>query len=454
MLRAVYACSIALIASLFHVLPTAAASLLPAQGDICSAIPPPGQLTAVSKRLVANYVLAGNATAIKRVFGDPVLWNSIFTMGEDQFCATSSVCRGVTGDACKKEVDACKLSRASALMGAETLLDGLAADSSSKNPSFSMSPALVRFDSAARMRAYFSTAADNGIECVAPKSGKMPQSPAVADTSPLRVRGLSNDLLTDRSAPSFSSTSQATLTATGDHSTPTQTQNFKATGAIGYAFQGDLATAVPYVSFNQSITDVTGKPVTTDPSSFVAGGMMFTGTIPGDVLVQTIAAKPQFLENTKNYSQIGSLTLVYKPFTGFDVSNGGFNLNDPRPLPFWPSVYGEVLFDLRSDIGQYLDRGNDSVQRLLNQNYVRAGTYFGFSLTTDPSGPSFTLTVAETYLHGFTGSVRNLDLFHTQLTYNFDAKKYVGITVAYTKGRNEDTALPTQTWTVGLSAKY
>jgi hypothetical protein len=247
------------------------------------------------------------------------------------------------------------------LIGAENLLDSLAADSSSKNPSFRMSAALANLDTAARMRA---------------------------------------------------------------------------------------------VSFNQSITDVTGKPQTTDPNSFVAGGIMFTATIPGDLLVQTIAAKPQFLENTKDHSQIGSLTLLYKPFTGFDVSNGGFNLNDPRPLPFWPSAYGEILFDLRADIGQYTNRGNDPVQSLLNQSYARAGTHFGFSLTTDSSGPSFTLTVAEIYLYGFSGSVRNLDLFNTQLTYNFDAKKYVGITVSYSKRRNEDTALPTQTWTVGLSAKY
>jgi hypothetical protein len=78
----------------------------------------------------------------------------------------------------------------------------------------------------------------------------------------------------------------------------------------------------------------------------------------------------------------------------------------------------------------------------------------GFSLITDPTGPSLTLTVEETYLYGFAGSVRNLDLFHTQLTYNFDAKKYVGIAASYSKGRDEDTALPTQMWTVGLSAKY
>jgi hypothetical protein len=453
MLRVVSAASTASVVFLFHAA-SAAAGLLPAQGDICSAIPASGQSTTVSKRLVANYVLTGNTAAIKRLFGDPV-WNSIFTQEDEQFCATSAVCRGVTGDACKKEVDACKLSRASAVIGAENLLAGLAVDASSKDPSFRMSPALANLETAARMRTYFATASDGGIECVAPKSAKASQSPAAADSSPLRVRGLSNDLLYDRSnASAFSAASQATFSVTGDHSTATQSETFKVTGAVGYAFQTSLAEVVPYVSFNQSITDVTGKPSSTDPTSFVAGGMMFTATVPGDVLVQTISAKPQYLENTKDHSQIDSMTLIYKPYTGFDVSNGGFNLNDWRPLPFWHSAYGQVLFDLRSDLGQYTDRGDNPVQRLLNQSYARAGTHVGFSLTTDPAGPSFTLTVEETYLYGFAGSVRNLDLFHTQLTYNFDAKKYVGITASYSKGRNEDTALPTQTWTVGLSAKY
>jgi hypothetical protein len=454
MLRIVSVFSIASLVCLLNAGPSTA-GLLPAQGDICNAIPAPGQSEPVSKRLVANYVLTGNAAAIKRVFGDPVLWNSIFTMGEDQYCATSAICRGLTGEVCKKTIGACKLSRESALTGAQTLLGGLADDSSSKNPSFRMSPALANLVPAARMRAYFSTTADGGIECVAPKSGNMPQSPAGADNSPLRVRGLSNDLQTDRNdSKSFSSTSKATLTVSGDHSTATQTQTFKTTGAVGYAFESGLTSAIPYVSFNQSITDVTGKPQTTDASSFVAGGMMFTTYVPGpgDNFVQMISAKPQFLENTKDHSQIGSLTLLYTPFTGFDISNGGFNLNDTQPLPFWPSTYVQILFDLRADIGQYADRGNDPVQKLLNQSYSRAGTHFGFALMTDPTAPSFTLTVAETYLYGFSGSVRNLDLFATQLTYNIN--KYVGLTASYSKGRNEDTALRAQTWTVGLSAKY
>jgi hypothetical protein len=435
---------------------------------VCLAVPPSQQVfsllkaifaaqsrdsTPVSKRLVANYALVGNTIAIKRVFGDPVLWMSIFTQREDQFCAASEVCRGLSGNACKKEIDACKQSRGAALISAEILLDTLAADSKSMNPSFRMSATLTALDTAARMRAYFSTAEDSGIECVAPKTPKVPQSPAAADSSPLRVRGVSNDLLIGRDHPSFSSTSQATLNVSGDHST-TQTRNVKATGAVGYAFTAGLTTVVPYVSFYQSITDVQGKAESVDPTSFIAGGMMFTAIIPGDKLVQSISAKPQFLKNTKDQSEIGSLTLLYKPFTAFDVSRGGFNLNDPRPLPFWPSTYGEILFDLRADIGQYTDRGNDPVQRLLNQGYARAGTHFGISLTVESDGPSLTLTVAETYLYGFSGSVRNLDLFETSLTYNFDPKKYVGLKVSYTKGRNEDTALAVQTWLVGLSARY
>ena len=270
-----------------------AAGLLPGQGDICSAIPEPGQSTSVSKRLVANYVLAGNPAAIKRVFGDPVLWNAIFTQEEEQFCARSAVCRGVTGDACNKEVDACRFSRSSALIGALNLLDALAADSRGKNPSFRMSSGLVDQETAARMRNYFSTSADGGIECVGPKSAKVPQSPAAANVSPLRVRGVSNDLLIARDLPSFSSTSQATLTVSGEHTT-NQTRNAKLTEEIGYAFTGDLTTAVPYVSFYQSTTDVKGKATSLDPNNFVAAGMMFTTTVPGDLLVQTFAAKPQF----------------------------------------------------------------------------------------------------------------------------------------------------------------
>jgi hypothetical protein len=184
--------------------------------------------------------------------------------------------------------------------------------------------------------------------------------------------------------------------------------------------------------------------------------LLFSTAIEKGDFINVISAKPQFLDNTKDGSQIGSLRLMYTPYTDFDVSQGGFNLNNFRQIDILGfNSYAQIQVDLRADIGQYANIGNDPVQRLLNKNFGRAGSRFGFAFMTDPVSPSLTLVVAETLLYGFSGAVRNLDLFETSLTYNLDPKtNYLGLTATYRKGRDEDTALRVQTWLLGLSARY
>jgi hypothetical protein len=454
MLRIIFVLA-AIICSAFCMPRTAVAgSSVPSQGNICSAIPEPGKTTPVVKSKLLGFVIAQNPDAVARTFANLEHWQDIFE--DENFCAKTVDCRSSSKDACSAAQLTCSTTQHFVLGVTEKTLEAIKDDSASHDPSFRMSAALAGLSStAARMRAYLATSGNDDIVCLAPKAAKVPQSPAAADASPLRVRGVSDDLMIRRDQRNFSSTSKATLTVSGDHST-NQTQTAKVTGAVGYAFASDngLVEAVPYFSFYQSLTQVTGKAQSIDPTSFVAAGTVFSATLPGDLLVQTFSGKPQFLENTKDHSQIASFTFLYKPYTAFDVSKGGFNLNDPRPLPFWPNAYGEVLFDLRANVGEYTNRGDDPVQRLLNQSYSRAGSHFGFAITTNSDGPSFTLKVAETYLYGFSGTIRNLDLFESSLTYNFDPKNYLGLTASYNKGRNLDTGLREQVWMVGLSARY
>jgi len=171
------------------------------------------------------------------------------------------------------------------------------------------------------------------------------------------------------------------------------------------------------------------------------------------VVNHVISAKPQYLLNTKDHSEIGSLRLSYTPYTFFAGDTPNLNFFQPviySPLP----LYASILFDLRLDAGAYGDRGNNPVQRLLNKDFVRSGTRAGFAFTTDPNpnAPSFTLVVAETYLYGFSGTVRNLNIFEASLTFNFN--KYVGLTGSYRNGTDEDTAIRVETWMVGLSGRF
>lgn len=427
------------------------AGLLPPHDEICDT-------GVVSKKLLASYIidLNTNKVAKKIVFGDAVLWRTIFTEEPEQFCSSKAVCRRkrLTGEDCKKEVEACIAGQDLAVGNAVAFFDELTRETAKKRPTYTADPALAKASAGARARIFFSSPEDgvNSVQCTAVDIPG-PPPPSVIEKSPFRVRGVADDLYVDRSSTdAFKSTSQATLTSTGDRST-TPTQTLKARAALGYAFQFGMTTAIPYISFYQSITDTFGRPQNTDPSSNVAAGMLFTTSTSSAEVNHVISAKPQYLLNTKDHSEIGSLRLIYTPYTYFAGDTP--NLNFFQPVIYTPiPVYASILFDLRLDAGAYADRGNNPVQRLLNRDFIRSGSRAGFAITTDPNpnAPSFTLVVAETYLYGFSGTVRNLNIFEASLTFNFN--KYVGLTASYRNGTDEDTAIRVETWMVGLSGRF
>ena len=313
---------------------------------------------------------------------------------------------------------------------------------------------------AAQMRSYFADPNDkmqvHSIICVSPQTPKPPAPPAnTTDSSPIRLRGVSDDLYIDRGQTEFKSTSQATASFTSDtHSTPTQTAKLKA--ALGYAFPvGANSQFIPFLSASQSVTDTHLKPRTEDPTNNGAVGFLASTAIPGDVITQVLTAKPQFLYNTTDQSKIASARVIYTPYTYFAGGPGTFNLNFFQPVPLLPGpIWSQLQFDLRNDVGTYTDRGNNPAQIPLNKSFDRAGTKVGLALTTDPNFPSLTLVISEVLMYGFEGSVRNINLFQTSLTYNFDSNNYWGLTAAYENGIDEDTALRVQTWTIGLSGRY
>jgi hypothetical protein len=227
--------------------PSHAAGLLPQQSDICDAVPEAGVDVNASKKLVANYLLVGNTYGIKRVFGSPDQWRLIFTQSQAEFCSRSLVCpRGTREEICTKTVETCRRSKLDAVNLAQEFFDAMKLESNSKNPSFKEDSTLA--NSAKPEQVYFATANDDSnLRCVAPKTPKIPQSPAVADKSRVRLRGVSDDLYIDRGRPEFKSTSQATITFSGDHSvSTTQTQTTKIKGALGYAFEpGGYTTVIP-----------------------------------------------------------------------------------------------------------------------------------------------------------------------------------------------------------------
>jgi hypothetical protein len=405
-----------------------------------------------------------NADAQVLVAANPDLQLKLFTARDTAFCdeATKPVCStpDPTGKACSSAKDACLRYKSDAVINAQAFFRNLNREIQRPNPTYKESPGLLGLQPFEQVNVYFRNLDDASTPIVCSASPVRPALPTPAkDSSALanfRVRGVSDDLYVDRTLPLFKSTSQATGSVNGTGGvTPSTAAKFK--GAFGYELDvGEVGQFIPYLSLSQSVTDASGKPKVIDPTNFVASGFLATTffDIPGIADVQhVVTVKPQYLLNTANESRVASVRFIYAPWT--TLPNVPINLNTFQMISFLPGpTWSALLFDFRNDAGTYTNRGNTPAIIATNSDFERAGFRVGLALTTDPSFPSLTLVVAETVLHGFGGFYSNVNNFQASLTYNIESNNYFGITAAYQNGRDEDTAVAAQTWTLGFSTRY
>jgi hypothetical protein len=309
------------------------------------------------------------------------------------------------------------------------------------------------------------------IFCVG-KDLEPPPDPVVIATpfkDRLRLRANSDDLRIKSSSKTFGNLNPATINYTVDNVAGTRV--VKGNAALGYAFQlpfndyipqgfsffdGEL---IPYISAQQKLTKKNGELATHADADNVAVGMLLKldtqlDAIPG--LVNTFSAQPQYLWNTKDKSEIASFRFIYQPFF---VRTGETKINIPNGLAqYFGGALGAstltLIFDLRNDVGEYTKRAADPVAALAQDSFNRAGSNFGFALSTDPSKAHVVLRVTETLLYGFKGSVRWLDYFDSSLTFYLDSTSNFGFSLSYTKGADENTAERAQTYMVGFAAKF
>ncbi len=437
---------------------------------------PPHSTICAGDKVHKSYLISFLLTKIKpatnqavqiRISSNPELQARLLTTDDPaSYCAmvTKSIrsqCSTTPHDKeCSVATESCRSYQQDAVNYAQYIFENLTTENARATPAYTEASSLRRLPPFQQVNKYFDyehfNDNANPISCT---GTDIPAAPPTAqrDTSALakfRLRGKSDDLYIDRTLPQFKSTTPATVTWTG---TDKDNYSAKVVGALGYEFDvGTDGQLIPYTSFYQSLTDAANKPRVIDPTSNVAFGFLATdfSANPFNENIQDVfTAKPQYLFNTADQSEIASLRLIYAPWA--DLPNVLINANTYQMLPFLPGpTWASLLFDLRNDSGAYTNRGDTPAIVAVNKNFDRAGTRVGLALTNDPTFPSLTLLVAENYLYGIAGYYRNVSSFQTSLTYNLDSNNYFGLTAAYQNGRDEDTAVASHTYTVGLTVRY
>jgi hypothetical protein len=436
-------------------------SVLPSHSNICAG-------SRVHKAYLIGFILtkinnAKNQEAQVLMAASTELQARLFTDDASSFCQMATKPRCSAGPAdkdCVAATTSCLAYQGDAVKYAQYFFKNLNKENARADAAYTESTDLRSLQPYEQVNKYFDyrhlNDEENPIIC---NKVDIPPSPSTAqkDNSALgkfRVRGRSDDLYIDRSFPQFKSTTPASINWTGSDG-----ENYvaKVVGSLGYEVDvGADGQLIPYFAFSQSVTAATGKANVLDPTNNVAAGFLatsFFGDPNSQYLQHVVTIKPQYLFNTSDQSQIASMRLIYAPWTSFP--NSPINFNTFHMLPFLAQpTWFSLLFDLRNDSGSYTNRGNTPAVIAVNKDFDRMGTRVGLTLTTDPAFPSFTVTVAETYLYGLVGYYKSLDLFESSITYNFESNNYLGITASYKKGRDEDTAVSAKTWTLGLTARY
>jgi hypothetical protein len=308
----------------------------------------------------------------------------------------------------------------------------------------------------------------NPIYCVGSELPPVAKAAPGISGGPIRLRLSSDDLNIDASQKdAFKGLKPATASVTRDG--VANKTSYAAQASLGYAIPLDFAApqsaqyfsaeVVPYLSTMQSSSKVDGKAATYGDTNNLAIGALFDAnvTFVGTSSVNNVfMAKPQYLWNTRDQSEIASVKFIWQPWTQNLVGSVPLpTINTPFPLgSAIDGYYAQILFDLRFDSGTYTNRGIIPATIGQHTSFDRGGSMFGFAVSTPALGPYVTLNVTETLLEGFAGQVPYISLFQAAVTYNFDSTGNIGLTFQYKNGRDEDTAEYAQTYTLGLAAKF
>jgi len=184
---------------------------------------------------------------------------------------------------------------------------------------------------------------ENPIKCVGPEVAKAPEG---ISGGPLRLRLSSDDLNIDAKSQkdAFKALKPATASFTRDG--VANKTSISAQAALGYAIPLDFAKpdsavyfsaeAVPYVAAVQSYSKVDHKVATYGDTNNLAVGVLFdaNATFVDSASVNNIfMAKPQYLWNTKDRSEIASAKFIWQPWTQNLVGSAPLpTINTPFPI--------------------------------------------------------------------------------------------------------------------------
>ncbi|WP_157977937.1 hypothetical protein [Paraburkholderia kururiensis] len=257
----------------------------------------------------------------------------------------------------------------------------------------------------------------------------------------------------------FSTTDKATFDLLQNSAAGSRTSNILT--FVGYAIPtslfdldgagGNTFSIIPYAGINRDIVSVSKgssvKPSVSNTADFGVIGLF--SFLEGDRNVEVnhvLSVRPDYLFDFHDGSRLATLNFIYTP-----VLQGIANTYAPISINVKSGYFAyEPIFEVKSDIGHYTDRGLPGVSAG-KKDFIRVGGEIGLGLVSQLSWLPVDISVTYARLYPANGGVRVGEL-NCVLSYNFT--QYFSVSLKYLHGNREDTAKFEKQWELALSAKY
>jgi hypothetical protein len=301
--------------------------------------------------------------------------------------------------------------------------------------------------------AYFATPGAQ-LECVRNEAGQPVEvAGAVRDKFdlklPVRLRGSADGIHFARTDAPFKAQEKATISFTHDYEKDKRSEKFAV--VLGYPFAlldtaARTAEIVPYVGLSRDVAKVAETEPTVTADLWRVGAVL-DYTLTANEMTHWFVARPEFLLNDKENSQLLGMTLTYVPV----INNG---LNSYRYLIPGNDAFisWQAILDFRLVAGHFLEQGTRTDEA--SRDFLRFGGQVGISLSSDVIAFPADLTLTKIYLPALAGSADDLSYFKAVLALGIDKDRLFGVDISYVDGKREDLLDKERSWTIGFGMKF
>lgn len=280
-----------------------------------------------------------------------------------------------------------------------------------------------------------------------------------------RLRGDPSELNVDRGDDGFGDTSKASISLARD--VEAGSRSSQVIGYIGYAYDrtpegwtdGSTFELIPYAGLERRTVRVKGsfaEDKSADTANLGLMGSLYyvTRDAQANAFGHWFNFRPDYLIDDLAGSRLLTANFEYQPVKNYstDAAVGRYALNSFIILGNGNFASLKPILAVRGSLSNYTRRSPGAAPGE-QKDAAHLGVHLGLSLQSDNASVPLDFKVTYTGLPALKGDV-NVNFWNGALTWNFDSRKYFGLSLLYSHGTREDNFTKERKLEMALTARF